>query len=36
MEAIYSELEGEILDCNVCDIKVDIFSVEVIINIKVF
>ena len=35
VEAIYSELEGEILDCNDCDIKVDIFGVEVIINITV-
>ena len=35
VEAIYKELEGEILDCNNCDIPVEIFSVEVIINIEV-
>ena len=34
MEVIYLELEGEILDCNECDIKVDIFGDEVIINIS--
>ena len=34
VEAIYKELEGEILDCNNCDIPVEIFSVEVIINIE--
>ena len=35
VEAIYTELEGEILDCNNCDIPVEIFGVEVIINIEV-
>ena len=35
VEAIYTELEGEILDCNNSDITVEIFGVEVIINIEV-
>ena len=35
VEAIYTELEGEILDCNNCDIPVEIFGIEVIINIEV-
>jgi hypothetical protein len=35
VEAIYKELEGEILDCNNCDNPVEIFGVEVIINIEV-
>ena len=35
VEAIYTELEGEILDCNNCDIPVEIFGVEVIINVEV-